>query len=72
MKGRDRQTEFSADPPHFGRSAVKRQEVVLEELDPVDPTDAAASSFSGRVPVSETVAIERGSGNSAGHTTAFV
>ena len=62
-----------ADLTRFGASGERvtlTGSVIDGDGNPV--TDAAASSFSGRVPVSETVAIERGSGNSAGHTTAFV
>jgi len=67
LKGCDRQTELAADPPHFGRSAVRRS--LSKSSTPSNPTDAAASSFSGRVQASETVAIERGNKNGAEHTT---
>jgi hypothetical protein len=72
LKGRDRQIELAADPPRFGRVPSNVMRSFSKSSTPLNPTDAAASSFSGRVPASETVAIERGNGNGAGRTTPSV
>jgi len=55
----DGDAQVGAPLAHFARAAGVVQQVVLEDLDAVEPAAAMASSFSGRVPLKDTVAIER-------------
>jgi hypothetical protein len=58
LENGDLQPEPLGDAPDVGRRPVIGQQVVFKDFNTVEPDGGSRSSFSGKVPLRETVAID--------------